>query len=99
MSTHVNTEAITFTDEYCHGLKMPHNDALVIAPKIAHFTVERILLDTGSSANILYLSAFDKLHLARSIIEPMHTPLTGFTEHDVYPLGVTTLWVTMGKAR
>ncbi|GAA0178126.1 hypothetical protein LIER_29794 [Lithospermum erythrorhizon] len=27
----------------------------------------------------------------------MHTPLTEFTGHSVYLLGVASLWVTMGK--
>ncbi|GAA0167629.1 hypothetical protein LIER_22515 [Lithospermum erythrorhizon] len=56
-----------------------------------------MLVDTGSSTDFLYLSAFDKLQLPRSIIEPMRTPLTEFTGHSGYPLGVATLWVTMGK--
>ncbi|GAA0163026.1 hypothetical protein LIER_18998 [Lithospermum erythrorhizon] len=36
----VGTEAITFTDADCLGLEMPHDDPLVIAPNIAHYTVE-----------------------------------------------------------
>ncbi|GAA0142608.1 hypothetical protein LIER_03466 [Lithospermum erythrorhizon] len=51
-----------------------------------------MFVNTGSSANIIYLSAFDKLHLRRTIIEPMRTPLTKFTGHSVYPLAVATLW-------
>ncbi|GAA0139986.1 hypothetical protein LIER_35173 [Lithospermum erythrorhizon] len=56
-----NTQLITFTDEDCQGLEMSHDDPLVIAPKIAHFTVERMMVDTGSLTDILYLSTFDKL--------------------------------------
>ncbi|GAA0183935.1 hypothetical protein LIER_42486 [Lithospermum erythrorhizon] len=93
----VGTEAITFTDADCQGLEMPHDGPFVIAPKIAHYTAEKMLVDTGSSTDIIYFSAFYKLNLPRSIIEPMRTPLTGFTGHSVYPLGVARLWVTMGK--
>ncbi|GAA0142598.1 hypothetical protein LIER_03458 [Lithospermum erythrorhizon] len=56
-----------------------------------------MLVDTGSSTDIIYLNAFDKLTLPRNIIEHVRTPLTGFTGHSVYPLGVARLWVTMGK--
>ncbi|GAA0180854.1 hypothetical protein LIER_42268 [Lithospermum erythrorhizon] len=42
-----------------------------------------MLMDTGSLTDIIYLSSFDKLHLPRSIIEHMHTPLTRFTGHSV----------------
>ncbi|GAA0163881.1 hypothetical protein LIER_19648 [Lithospermum erythrorhizon] len=38
----VGTEEMTFTDVDCQGLEMPHDDPLVIAPKIAHYTVERM---------------------------------------------------------
>ncbi|GAA0143999.1 hypothetical protein LIER_35848 [Lithospermum erythrorhizon] len=81
----VGTEAVTFTNVDCQGLEMPHDDPLVIAPKIAHYTVERMLVDKGSSADIIYHSALDKLNLPRSIIEPTRTPLTRFTGHSVYP--------------
>ncbi|GAA0166855.1 hypothetical protein LIER_21919 [Lithospermum erythrorhizon] len=56
-----------------------------------------MLVDTGSLTDIIYFNAFDKLNLPRTIIEPVGTPLTGFTGHSVYPLGVVRLWVTMGK--
>ncbi|GAA0145624.1 hypothetical protein LIER_05777 [Lithospermum erythrorhizon] len=54
MSMEGSTEAITFTDMDGQGLEMPHEDSLVISPKIAHFTMERILLNTGSSTDIRY---------------------------------------------
>ncbi|GAA0141012.1 hypothetical protein LIER_02254 [Lithospermum erythrorhizon] len=73
-NTHCNPQAITFTDEDCQGLEMPHDDPLVIAPKIGHFTVERMLVDMGSSTDILYLSTFDKLYVPRSMIQPVRTP-------------------------
>ncbi|GAA0168226.1 hypothetical protein LIER_22991 [Lithospermum erythrorhizon] len=55
-----------------------------------------MLVDTGSSADILYLNTYDKLHLPRSHIQPIVTPLTGFTGHVVYTLGITTLDLTLG---
>ncbi|GAA0167395.1 hypothetical protein LIER_22340 [Lithospermum erythrorhizon] len=50
-----------------------------------------MLVNIGSSTDMIYLSAFDKLHLPRSIIEPMRTPLIRLTRHSVYPLGVASL--------
>ncbi|RZR85512.1 hypothetical protein BHM03_00012516 [Ensete ventricosum] len=38
-----------------------HEDALVVAARIANARVSRIMIDTGSSADILYLDAFYKL--------------------------------------
>ncbi|GAA0144749.1 hypothetical protein LIER_05112 [Lithospermum erythrorhizon] len=55
-----------------------------------------MLVDTGSSADILYISTYDKIHLPRSHIQPIATPLTGFTGHIVYPLGIAMLDFTIG---
>ncbi|GAA0152366.1 hypothetical protein LIER_10867 [Lithospermum erythrorhizon] len=52
MNTQVNTEAIIFTDTDYQGLEMTHDDPLVIVQKRAHFTMERMLVDTGSSAKV-----------------------------------------------
>ncbi|GAA0165721.1 hypothetical protein LIER_21048 [Lithospermum erythrorhizon] len=46
-------EPISFFDSELGGIELPHNDPIVIAPLIANFTVERMLVDTGSSADIL----------------------------------------------
>ncbi|CAL9761059.1 unnamed protein product, partial [Musa acuminata subsp. burmannicoides] len=38
-----------------------HDDALVITARIANAQVRRIMIDTGSSADVLYFDAFQKL--------------------------------------
>ncbi|GAA0185703.1 hypothetical protein LIER_32991 [Lithospermum erythrorhizon] len=71
-------------------------DTISGAPIIVSFTVERMLVDTGSSVDILYVSTFDKLQLPRSLIQPLHTPLTGFTCHSINAIGVVALDFTVG---
>ncbi|GAA0184157.1 hypothetical protein LIER_31446 [Lithospermum erythrorhizon] len=56
-----------------------------------------MLVDTGSSTDILYLSTYDKLGLPRNMLQPMHTPLTGFIRHSVYPKGMAILDFTVGS--
>ncbi|GAA0143191.1 hypothetical protein LIER_03934 [Lithospermum erythrorhizon] len=56
-----------------------------------------MLVDTGFSADILYLQAYDKLGLSRKHLKPVATPLTGFTGHSIHPMGITELDVTMGQ--
>ncbi|GFZ10155.1 hypothetical protein Acr_21g0007540 [Actinidia rufa] len=51
---------ITFGSDDLRGLHLPHDDALVISAVIANFNVQRILIDSGSSADILFISAFEK---------------------------------------
>lgn len=36
------------------GLMIPHNDALITRATIANYNVTQILVDTGSSVNILF---------------------------------------------
>ena len=50
--------AITFMDEDVRQLHRPHDDAIVITLTIANYTTRRMLIDNGSSANILYYPAF-----------------------------------------
>ncbi|GAA0171350.1 hypothetical protein LIER_25401 [Lithospermum erythrorhizon] len=93
----LSSEIISFSKKELEGIKLPHHDPLVIAPIIANFMVERMLIDTGSSTDIFYLSTFDKLRLPRSLIKPLHTPLTGFTGHTIHSVGEVTLDFTVEK--
>ena len=47
-----------FLEEDIRGVKQPHDDLLVIMLTIKGFNTKRILVDNGSSADIIYLSAF-----------------------------------------
>ena len=50
--------AITFTDADAERVHHPHDDAIVIILLIADYTTRRVLVDNGSSADILYYPAF-----------------------------------------
>ncbi|XP_064937297.1 uncharacterized protein LOC135588878 [Musa acuminata AAA Group] len=73
-----------------------HDDALVISARVANAQVKRIMVDTGSSADILYFDAFQKLGLAKESMRPMGSALTGFTGDSISPLGAITLPLTLG---
>ncbi|XP_009389876.1 uncharacterized protein LOC103976409 [Musa acuminata AAA Group] len=73
-----------------------HDDALVISARIANAQVKRIMVDTGSSADILYFDAFQKLGLSRDNMKPVSSALTGFTGDSISPLGAITLPLTLG---
>ncbi|XP_064944567.1 uncharacterized protein LOC135596449 [Musa acuminata AAA Group] len=75
-----------------------HDDALVVAARIANARVKRIMVDTGSSADILYLDAFQKLGLSHDALVPMSSALTGFIGESILPLGATVLPLTLGEA-
>ena len=50
----VDDPAITFTDEDVGRIHHPHNDAIVITLLTADYTTKRVLVDNGSSTDILY---------------------------------------------
>nr|XP_009387769.1 PREDICTED: uncharacterized protein LOC103974627 [Musa acuminata subsp. malaccensis] len=75
-----------------------HDDALVISAKVANAQVRRIMVDIGSSADILYFDAFQKLGLARENLSPICSTLTGFTGDSISPLGAVTLPLTLGNS-
>ena len=67
--------AITFSDSDLEGCQHPHNDPLVIRAVVANKTIHRVLVDNGSSANIIFASTFDKMGIRREKLEPVSTHL------------------------
>ncbi|GFZ01032.1 hypothetical protein Acr_14g0006670 [Actinidia rufa] len=87
---------ITFGSDDLRGLHLPHDDALVISAIIANFNVQRILIDSGSSADILFISAFEKIKIGLDKLHPFHTPLIEFGGNTTQPLGWINLPITLG---
>ncbi|XP_065623958.1 uncharacterized protein LOC136065129 [Quercus suber] len=56
-------QAITFTDEDAERVHHPHDDAIVITLLIADYKTRRVLIDNGSSVDILYYPAFQQMRL------------------------------------
>ena len=52
---------ITFTEEDARKIFHPHDDALVVTLEIAGYSTRCVLIDNGSSADIIYLTAFQCL--------------------------------------
>ena len=88
--------AIMFLDSDLDGCHHPHDDPLEIRAVVANKTVHRVLVDNGSSADIIFASAFDKMGIGREKLEPVNTHLRGFSEEKVLPLGSIVLVLTLG---
>ena len=88
--------AITFPDSDLEGCQHPHDDPLVIKVAMANKTIHRVLVDNGSSTDIIFASAFDKMGIGREKLEPTSTHLRGFFGEKVLPLGSIQLVLTLG---
>ena len=88
---------ITFSDSDLEGCQHPHDDPLVIRAIVANTTVHRVLVDNGSSVDIIFTSAFDKMGIGREKLEPVNTHLRGFLGEKVLPLGSIQLVLTLGE--
>uniref|UniRef100_A0A2N9IF11 Integrase catalytic domain-containing protein n=1 Tax=Fagus sylvatica TaxID=28930 RepID=A0A2N9IF11_FAGSY len=87
---------IIFAEEDARKVFHPHDDALVVTLEIAGYSTRRVLIDNGSSADIIYLTAFQQMRIDKAQLRPIETPLVGFAGTSVYPLGIITLQLVAG---
>ena len=57
------TYDITFSERDARGIRQPHNDHLVIMLAIEGFNTKRVLVDNGSSTDIMYMTAYQQIKL------------------------------------
>ncbi|XP_028123607.1 uncharacterized protein LOC114320741 [Camellia sinensis] len=88
---------VSFTSKDLEGIQHPHTDALIITVGIGkRFDVKRVLVDQGSTADILYYDLFRKLGLSEQHLTPVAAPLVSFTSQPEWPLGRIVLPVVVG---
>ncbi|KAI0510524.1 hypothetical protein KFK09_011128 [Dendrobium nobile] len=91
--------SITFKESDLEGVKTPHQDPLVISAGIGDpcYNVKRILVDNGSSVDVLFYSTFLSMGLSREKLQPAAGPLYGFDNRPVRVEGTITLPVVLGE--
>ncbi|XP_021817131.1 uncharacterized protein LOC110759386 [Prunus avium] len=94
----VRWEPITFSEEEEEGIIYPHDDPMIIRAEIAAFDVGRILIDTGSSVNVIFADAFKELGIDDSQVNRQLSPLLSFSGDLVQPIGSVSLPITFGIA-
>ena len=88
---------VTFSEkDTCH-VRHLHCDAVVIKAMIANNNVHRILVDNGSSVDILYFQAFKRMGLKVNDLKLSPNLVYGFTGDSIIPLGVISLPMTLGE--
>ena len=87
---------ITFLDSDMEGFQHPHDNPLVIRVVVANKIVHRVMVDNGSSADIIFALTFDKMGIGREKLEPVNAHLRGFSRERVLPLGLIQLVLNLG---
>ena len=86
---------IIFTAEDATGNCFPHENALVVTLDVGSCTVKRILVDNGSSTDVIFLSTLEAMGINPTSIQPTKVMLVGFNRVDSKARGKFTLPITV----
>ncbi|XP_028064708.1 uncharacterized protein LOC114267835 [Camellia sinensis] len=89
-------DVISFPTRDLERIQMPQNDALVVTLHVREFDVKCILIDQGSSVEIMYYDTFKQLKLRDTNLAPVTSPLVGFNSQPEWPMGKIILPVKAG---
>ncbi|XP_045809878.1 uncharacterized protein LOC123904235 [Trifolium pratense] len=88
---------ISFTAKDGQGVFPHDDDPLVIQVQILNCDVKRVLIDSGSSADVMYWEAFKVMQLTEEQLQPYEGTLVGFSGEQVEVMGYITLLTTFGE--
>ena len=86
-----------FLDEDKIGTIQPHDDALVITFRIGGYDVKRVMVDQGSTAEIIYPDLYKGLSLRVEDLTPYSSPLVSFEGKVIIPKDQIRLPVQTGS--
>ncbi|XP_017416619.1 uncharacterized protein LOC108327426 [Vigna angularis] len=90
---------ITFTNADFHAPDPDQDDPMVITVEIARYDVIKVLIDQGSSVNILYWTTFLKIDLSKDIIASFNEKIMGFVGEILDTRGYLDLRTRLGTGK
>jgi len=82
---------IILIDDNFHGLDHQQDDPMVIIVEIKNYAVKKVLVDQGSSVDILYWATYQKLQLPDTVMVPYDESIYGFSGEQVSTRGYIDL--------
>ena len=82
---------IGFSDEDKIRTIQPHDDALVITLRIGGYDVKKVMVDQGSTVEIMYHDLYKGLNLKAEDLTPYSSPLMSFERKIIIPKGQVRL--------
>ncbi|XP_072090577.1 uncharacterized protein [Arachis hypogaea] len=92
-----NISEVTFRPTDFNGAEANLDDPVVISIQLGDLIVKKVLLDPGSSADVLFFTTFEKMKLSNNILQPYMGDLVGFSGERVPVLGSVWLQTTFGE--
>ena len=78
------------------GTIQPHEDALVVTLRIGGYDVRRVMVDQGSTVDVMYPDLYKGLGLKPEDLTAYNSPLVSFEGRLVTPKGLIRLPVQSG---
>jgi hypothetical protein len=69
---------------------------MVIEVNIVRWVIGKILVDNGSSTDILFMKTFEKISFSQHMLEPPEYPLLGFGGKPIKPVAKIALPISFG---
>ncbi|XP_072081062.1 uncharacterized protein [Arachis hypogaea] len=88
---------VTFTQADLNSNIQNLDDPVVITLQLGDLLVKKVLLDPGSSADVLFYSTFQKMKLSDNVLQTAGGDLVGFSGERVPILGSVWLQTTLGE--
>ncbi|KFK41085.1 hypothetical protein AALP_AA2G084100 [Arabis alpina] len=95
----LSNDPITFNEKDTEGLNQPHNNPLVINLTIYNFNVARVLIDRGSSVDVIFKKTLERMKIHLSTIKGRPKPITGFSGETTMTMGTIRLPVQAGNIK
>ena len=88
---HPTCPEMKFDEKLSIPLLQPHTDPVVVSLKIDQMKVRRVLVDTGSTTDLITMDCLRQMKYEEKHLQPIKKPLIGFGGGRAIPLGTIVL--------